>query len=178
LIECRAYSAGELLRLQAKAKDLKREIAAVRRKIRQYDARILAIDGDLDPSDIDPRRNVFVKVVAKRGALLRTLTAVLRENSGTALTTRELAEELCRRLDLRFERRKDFWRWAHNSVGKQLHVLHDKGMVERVEGVRQGPTWAASRWRLHTVIGPSADRLLEQLVAAGEEVQLCDDDRE
>lgn len=176
LVERRAYAAGELLSLQAQAKELRGKIAAVRRRMRQYDAQILTFDSGLQPQDIRAFRPMAVKVT-RRGALVSTMMAVLREAAPRTLTTRELATEIARRAGIKFAGARDFARWQHNSVGKQLKKHMARGMVERVE--RDGnPIWATSRWRLRTATDPSAGRLLEQLVAAGEEVQECDDDRE
>lgn len=176
LVERRAHAAGELLDLQAQAKELRGRIAAVRRRMRQYDAQILAFDGGLQTQNIRAIRPAVVKVT-RRGVLVSTMTAILSEAAPRPLTTRELATEIARRAGIKFESAKEFGRWLHNSVGKQLKKHMALGIVERLER-NANLTWATSRWRLRTATDPSADRLLEQLVAAGEEVQECDDDRE
>ena len=164
LTETRANAAGEIRhyeRILAEVQELlaiaRSDLAACDRLIRKYDVR-------LDPTRIKPVR--ARTQYGGSGRLRKAIVQVLREVYPGNLTTSQIAIEIQLQFGIEFATPFERKRWFDNSLTRALRAMLRDGIVERLHNPRVN-TGEAGRWRVRSSSGPSADHLLEQLVALG-----------
>jgi hypothetical protein len=121
----RARFAGEVQRHQAALNEALSQLS-------DCDRTILLLFPDGAPARI-PAVRAWKNFLGRRGALRKTLLAILREQAPGALTTPQIEAQMHQRLNLRFDCKKDRWRWRANSLAKALQDVLDDGLVERTQ---------------------------------------------
>jgi len=165
LAETHARSAGDVQRLEKvlievnkKLLDAKAELAACDRLIRKFDTR-------LNPNLIVPI-NAWMGRYGKRGELRKAVCKMLKDCAPGELTTLEIAWEIQLTFKLDFQTTLERRTWHKNSLGRTLNALHDRGVVERLHDISEGPNGEVGRWRWKSEIN-TLDELRAQAAAQG-----------
>lgn len=166
LAETRARAAGDVLRLEKLAKEIRQKLADARAEVEACDRLIKRFDGRLDPTQIVPI-NAPNAAYRGRGNLVRAIERIIRDSHPGEITTTELLWELQVEFELDFETPAQKKRWADNSIRPTIHVLMERGCIERLHDASHH-NGEAGRWRWVTQ-ADSLDALTALAQQAGSE---------
>lgn len=177
LAETRARADAEALRLQKLVAEVTERMTEAQKTRDSCDRLIRKFDERLNPNLIEPIQ-AWKGRYGPRGALRESIQRQLREAYPGELTTSEISWALQLEFKLDFELALEKKMWQKNTLLNGLKALVNKGQIVRLHDWSNGPTGEVGHWRWIPDDDLSLDHLRAQIVAAGREVQQCDDDHE
>lgn len=144
LVESRAHSAGDIVRLEQLRALIDEQLAAALKRRESADNLIREFNPLLDPTAIQPvraRRGRY----GPHGSFKKTVYAVLDEAGGESLPSAEIGFRVALRLDVKFASIEQHREWSHNCVNKELLRQSRRGDVERIRGENRG---CVTHWRV------------------------------
>ncbi len=189
LAERRARVAADLARYQRVKGEVEGELNKARKLVTRYEQSLVTLekrikeaeavmassdclirdfDERLDPEAIEPIQ-AWRGRYGRRGSLKAGMVALLQEKAPEPVTTFELAWALQIQLGIDFESEADRRKWLHNSVTKQLRVLVQEGVLERLHDP-YAPGGEDGLWR-HRKDADGVDDLRAMAESAGLGVQ-------
>jgi hypothetical protein len=158
LAEMRARLAGEVQQRQG-------FLADAQKALDDCDRIILRLFPKEDPQSIHTLR--YLKhFVNRRGALRKTMLAILREQAPTSLTTRQIVAHMEERLNLRFICKQDRRQWEA-SLRAALTDATALGWIERTQkGTFSRQPHIPTMWRWKSGV-KSLEMLAAEMDAAG-----------
>ncbi|MBT9538311.1 hypothetical protein [Thiobacillus sp.] len=131
LAETRARVSAEVLRYEQILNEVGQALEKGRAELTACDTLIKKFDDRLDPRLIAPIK-AWKGKYGKRGALQDAIIRILKERAPGPITTTELGWLLQLEFRLDFVDWREKRNWLHRSVGNQLNVLIERGLVERL----------------------------------------------
>jgi hypothetical protein len=146
LAENRARAAGDVVRLEAMAAQIAKELAEARMDVESCDRLIKKYDPRLRPELIEPIRE-WRHHKGKRGDLTALLLEILKQKAPAAPTLIEICCEIEMRWKLTFLTELDHKCWRRDAVGRALRTLAAERKIVALHTMKGGdPTSEVGRW--------------------------------
>lgn len=174
LVETRARSVGDVLRLEAVLSGLLADLERVGTEVASCDRLIQRFSSTLDRSGIQPIRP-WRNRYGERGALRKELLKLVTEAAPHDITTTELTWVVIAQFGLDFPSRRERRIWIRNSLLGTLKFWVTEGCIERLHN-SEFSKGLPGRWRLKGAQAGSLDGLAglagacELLVVDGSDV--------
>jgi len=147
LAENRARAAGDVVRLEALAAQVAKELAEARMDVESCDRLIKKYDSRLRPELIEPIRE-WCHHKGKRGDLRILLLEILKRAAPAAPTLIEICCEIDMRWKLTFLTEREHKAWRRDAVGRALRHLVTKKKIVALHTMKGGdPTSEVARWK-------------------------------